>query len=82
MSRNVEPNVRIGRMKRAIEKKDIETFLSEMIVLGLESNEPEDFKMSPRTMFELSELLFKMKKLDSDGKLNEKTNWFDVVAAK
>ena len=51
-----------------------------MIILGLESNEPEDFKMSPRTMFELSELLFKMKKLDAEGKMNEKTNWFDVVA--
>jgi hypothetical protein len=29
----------------------------------------------------LAELLFKMKKLDAEGKLTEKTNWFEVVGA-
>jgi hypothetical protein len=81
MGRNVNIDTRINRMKRSVEKGNIEDFLSEMIVLGLESNEPEDFKMSPRTMYELAELLFKMKKLDAEGKLTEKTNWFEVVGA-
>ena len=79
MGRNVSIDTRINRMKRSVEKGDIEEFLSEMIVLGLESNEPEDFKMSPRTMYELAELLFKMKKMNVEGRLTEKTNWFDVV---
>ena len=80
MGRNVSIDTRINRMKRSVEKGDIEEFLSEMIVLGLESNEPEDFKMSPRTMYELAELLFKMKKMNVEGRLTEKTNWFDVVS--
>jgi hypothetical protein len=81
MGRTITTDRRIGRLKRAVENKDIETFLSEMIILGLESNEAEDFKMSPRTMFELAELLVKMKKMDAEGKLDAKTNWFDVVGA-
>lgn len=79
MSRAVAPATRIGRMKRAIEKKDIQGFLSEMIVLGLESNETSDFKMSPRNLFEMADLLVKLQKMDASGKLKEGTSWFDVI---
>lgn len=79
MGRNVTAATRIGRMKRAVEKKDIEEFLSEMIILGLESNAAEDFKMSPRNLFEMADLLTKLKKMNESGKLREGTSWFDVI---
>lgn len=79
MGRTVTHTTRVGRMKRSIEKKDIESFLSEMILLGLDANEIEDWKMSPRNLFEMADLLVKLKKMNEGGKLKAETSWFDVI---
>jgi hypothetical protein len=70
----------VRRLKSHIGSGNIEAFLSELMIIGIDANELEDYKMSPRNMFEMAELLTKIKKARDDGKLEgEDDTWLRVI---
>jgi len=66
-------------MKSALKGGKIELFLQELMLVGLEANALEDYKMSPRNLFEMAELLTKIKKLENNGALKEDDGWLKVI---
>lgn len=79
MARPVTFAQRIKKMKSALKSGKIETFLQELMLIGLDANALEDYKMSPRNLFEMAELLTKIKKLENSGVLKEDDNWLKVI---
>ena len=79
MARPVTFPQRIKRMKRSLREGKIEAFLQELMLVGLDANQLEDYKMSPRNLFEMAELLTKIKKLENEGKLKDDDNWLKVI---
>jgi hypothetical protein len=79
MSRPVTFAQRIKRMKTALKNNKIEIFLQELMLVGLDANALEDYKMSPRNLFEMAELLTKIKKLEGNGVLKDDDNWLKVI---
>jgi hypothetical protein len=66
-------------MKTALKNNKIEIFLQELMLVGLDANALEDYKMSPRNLFEMAELLTKIKKLENAGTLKDDDNWLKVI---
>jgi hypothetical protein len=79
MARPVTFPQRIKRMKRSLREGKIEAFLQELMLVGLDANQLEDYKMSPRNLFEMAELLTKIKKLENEGNLKDDDNWLKVI---
>lgn len=79
MPRPVTFAQRVKRMKSALKGGKIELFLQELMLVGLEANALEDYKMSPRNLFEMAELLTKIKKLENNGALKEDDGWLKVI---
>jgi hypothetical protein len=79
MARPITPAVRVRRLKRFLTEGSLDKFLSELMILGIEANELEDYKVSPRNLFEMAELMLKIKKLEAGGKLKEEDSWLQVI---
>lgn len=80
MARPITFSTRVRRLKSYIKAGNIEAFLSELMIIGIDANELEDYKMSPRNMFEMAELLTKIKKARDGGKLEgEDDTWLRVI---
>ena len=61
MARKITFSTRIGRLRRAIENGDVQRGLKELMILGLEANSPEDYKLTPRTMYDMLHTLKKIR---------------------
>ena len=79
MARPITPAMRIRRLKRYLTEGALDKFLQELMILGIDANEETDYKVSPRNLFEMAELLVKIKKLDAGGKLKEEDSWLQVI---
>jgi len=80
MSRSPSFAARKTRLKRLIREGNISAFLQELMTIGVEANELEDYKMSPRNLFEMAELLTKIKKLEAKGALtDDRDSWLRVI---
>lgn len=80
MSRPLGFAGRKKRLKRLINEGNISAFLQELMTIGVEANELEDYKMSPRNLFEMAELLTKIKKLEAKGALtDDRDSWLRVI---
>ncbi len=50
------------------------------MIIGIDANEVEDYKMSPRNLFEMAELLTKIKKMEKAGELKDDGgDWLRVI---
>ena len=79
MARPLPFAARVRRLKGFIKNGDMGGFLQELMIIGIDANQLEDYKMSPRNLFEMAELLTKIKKLENEGKLKEDDNWLRVI---
>lgn len=80
MSRPLGFAGRKKRLRRLINEGNISAFLQELMIIGVEANELEDYKMSPRNLFEMAELLTKIKKLEAKGALtDDRDSWLRVI---
>ena len=79
MARPITPATRIRRLKRFLSEGKLDKFLQELMILGIDANELEDYKVSPRNLFEMAELLVKIKKIEGDGALKEEDSWLKVI---
>lgn len=80
MGRPVNFNTRVKRLKSHIKTGDIASFLQELMIIGIDANEVEDYKMSPRNLFEMAELLTKIKKMEAAGGLKDDGgDWLRVI---
>jgi hypothetical protein len=79
MARPVTFSTRVRRLKSHIKAGDIEAFLAELMIIGIDANALEDYKMSPRNMFEMAELLVKIKRGKGDKLEGEDDTWLRVI---
>lgn len=79
MSRKITFKARVARVRRAIENGDVQRGLKELMILGLEANEPEDYKLSPRTLYDMLHTLKKLRDeqgvAEDDEEANELEDW-------
>lgn len=61
MARKVTFNVRVGRMRRALQDGNNVRFLKELLSITLDANDLEDYKMSPKNIYEIIGAIQKMK---------------------
>lgn len=84
MARKVTFATRVGRVRRAIENGDVQRGLKELMILGLEANEPEDYKLSPRTLYDMLSTLKKLREAEgvtgNDEEDDELQNWLEDEA--
>jgi len=59
-------------LKKAIHAGDLEGVIKSVMLLAVKNNEPNDWKMSPRTFMELCQVLIKYREAfgDEDGFAN------------
>jgi len=80
MGRPISFQTRVRRLKAHIKTGDIASFLQELMIIGIDANEVEDYKMSPRNLFEMAELLTKIKKMEKAGELKDDGgDWLRVI---
>ena len=81
MSRKITFKARVARVRRAIENGDVQRGLKELMILGLEANEPEDYKLSPRTLYDMLSTLKKLRDeqgvAEDDEEANELEDWLE-----
>ena len=77
MARKVTFATRVGRVRRAIQNGDVQRGLKELMILGLEANEPEDYKLSPRTLYDMLSTLKKLREQEGAVDDGEETEELD-----